>query len=61
MNKIVKDLQDGKITLLTIISNVICRKCGETLPDHTVLDHLDEEFMEDLHTCGDAVTDNKIS
>ena len=54
MNKIIKDLEEGIITLETIISNVICRKCGETLPDHTVLEH----FMTNLHTCGDAVTDN---
>ncbi len=58
MNKIIKDLEDGIITLETIISNVICRKCGETLPDHSVLEHFDEQFMTNLHTCGDAVTDD---
>ena len=52
MNKIIKDLEEGIITLETIISNVVCRKCGKTLPDHTVLEHFNEDFMTNLHTCG---------
>ena len=36
---------------LTIISGVICNNCKTTIPDHTIGQHMDKEFMSDLHTC----------
>jgi hypothetical protein len=35
----------------TIVSGVVCNKCQSTLPDHTMAQHLDVDFMENLHNC----------
>ena len=35
----------------TIVSGIECSKCGETLPPHTVEQHLDVEFMKTFYQC----------
>ena len=40
---------EEEITDDTVLSGVICNKCKETLPDHTVADHMDEEHP--VHVC----------
>ena len=35
----------------TIMSGVICNNCKTTIPDHTIGQHMDKEFMSSLHTC----------
>ena len=35
----------------TVMSGVICNNCKTTIPDHTIGQHMDKEFMSNLHTC----------
>ena len=35
----------------TMITGVMCNKCKATLPDHTMEQHLDINFMKNFHTC----------
>ena len=35
----------------TIVSGIECSKCGETLPPHTVEQHLDVEFIKTFYQC----------
>mgnify|MGYP003153810273 CR=1 FL=1 len=51
MDQIIKDLQSGKITLDTILSGVICKKCKTKLKDHTVLQTLDKNELKKIHNC----------
>lgn len=35
----------------TLLSGIICNKCEVILPQHTVGEHLDKEYMKKLHNC----------
>ena len=60
MNKIIEDLQNGKITPETILSGITCKKCGCTILDHSVENHFDENFMNEFHTCQDTRQSHEI-
>ena len=36
-----------------IITDVVCNTCKETLPPHTIRQHLDPKFMGSFHKCID--------
>ncbi len=55
MDQIIKDLQSGKITLDTILSGVICKKCNKKLKDHTILQHFDKDEIKKIHNCNSVL------
>tara|TARA_Y100000401_G_C8166747_1_gene147096 strand:- start:21 stop:191 length:171 start_codon:yes stop_codon:yes gene_type:complete len=55
MDKIIKDLESGKITIHTILSGVICKKCKIKLKDHTVLQHFDKDELKKIHNCNSVL------
>ena len=55
MDQIIKDLESGKITLDTILSGVICKKCNKKLKPHTILQHLDKDELKKIHNCNSVL------
>lgn len=53
--EVVEEINDAESTMYdtetTIVSGVVCNKCKSTLPDHTMAQHLDVDFMKKLHCC----------
>jgi hypothetical protein len=45
----------------TIMSGIICRKCGATLPPHTVKQHLNTVFVRGLHNCEDELKRKRLA
>ncbi len=45
--------EEPKLDPETIVAGIICNECGNTLPPHTVRDHLTEEHP--IHKCPHSI------
>ena len=46
-----KGNEEDEISTDTIMSGIVCNKCKEEIPPHSVEQHLDPIFMENFHKC----------